>query len=180
MYHLFLIIFILTFVNKINAMDILHKNKIDNFAQNWNFISDQVMGGLSTGNFEIKNEFEEKFIRLSGIVSTKNNGGFIQIRSDFNFESKNFKGIRIKARGYPSEYYIHIRTNFLLMPWQYYSGGFEVSKDWKEVEILFKDFKKSNFYQPSKFGSSEITSIGFVAFGKNFEPKLDIIKAELF
>ena len=66
------------------------------------------------------------------------------------------------------------------MPWQYYSGEFEVSENWQEFEILFDDFKKSNFYQPSKFGSSEIKSIGFVAFGKDFEPELDLIKAELF
>ena len=41
-----------------------------------------------------------------------------------------------------------------------------VTENWKVIEILFDDFKKSNFYQPSKFGSSEIKSIGFVAFGK--------------
>ena len=138
------------------------------------------MGGLSKGNFGLIDDVEESFIRLSGVVSTKNNGGFIQFRSDFDFEGKRFRGIRIKARGYPSEYYVHIRTNFLLMPWQYYSGEFIVSEDWQEFEILFDDFKSSNFYQPSKFGSSEIKSIGFVAFGKDFQPKLDIIKAELF
>ena len=176
----FLIIFIFIFVNKINAMDILQKNQIESFTKNWNFISDQVMGGLSSGKFEVINEVEEHFIRLSGSVSTKNNGGFIQIRSDFDFEGRDFRGIRIKARGYPSEYYIHIRTHFLLMPWQYYSSEFEVSENWKEFEIFFEDFEKSNFYQPSNFGSSEIKSIGFVAFGKDFEPKLDIIEAELF
>ena len=174
------IIITLIFVNKINAMDILQKNNLENFSQKWNFISDQVMGGLSTGKFELINDNEEDYVRLSGIVTTKNNGGFIQLRSDFDFEGKNFRGIRIKARGFPSEYYIHVRTTFLLMPWQYYSGEFKVSENWQEFEILFDDFKKSNFYQPSKFGPSEIKSIGFVAFGKDFEPKLDIIKAELF
>ncbi len=174
------IIIIFIFVNKINAMDILQKNNLENFSQKWNFISDEVMGGLSTGKFELIKDAEKDFIRLTGVVSTKNNGGFIQFRSDFDFENQSFSGIRVKARGYPSEYYIHIRTTFLLMPWQYYSGEFSVSEDWQVFEILFDDFKKSNFYQPSKFGSSEIKSIGFVAFGKDFEPKLDIIEAELF
>ena len=80
----------------------------------------------------------------------------------------------------PSEYFIHIRTSFLLLPWQYYSGKFIVSEVWEDHEILFEDFEKSNFYQPSLFSSSDIKSIGFVAFGKNFEPQLDILKAELF
>ena len=96
------------------------------------------------------------------------------------FDKSNFKGIRIKARGIPSEYYIHIRTNFLLLPWQYYSGKFSVTENWKVIEILFDDFKKSNFYQPSTFNSSEIKSIGFVAFGKNFNAQLDIVEAELY
>ena len=116
----------------------------------------------------------------SGIVSTENNGGFIQIRTNFDVNEENFNGIRIKARGLPSEYFIHIRTSFLLLPWQYYSGKFVVSEVWEDHEILFEDFEKSNFYQPSLFSSSDIKSIGFVAFGKNFEPQLDILKAELF
>ena len=47
-------------------------------------------------------------------------------------------------------------------------------------KCIFKDFKKSNFYQPSNFSSSEIKSIGFVAFGKDFNAELDIMEAELF
>ena len=43
---------------------------------------------------------------------------------------------------------------------------------------MFEEFEKSNFYQPSKFVSSEITSIGFVAFGKDFNAKLDIKSAQ--
>ena len=57
---------------------------------------------------------------------------------------------------------------------------FSVDNNWKYLNIYFKDFKKSNFYQPSTFSSSEIKSIGFVAFGKDFEAQLDIMEAELF
>ena len=61
-----------------------------------------------------------------------------------------------------------------------YAGKFYVSKDWTNIEIKFDDFTKSNFYQPQKFNSSEIKSIAFVAFGKDFNAQLDIIEAELF
>ena len=94
--------------------------------------------------------------------------------------SDNFEGIKLKVRGNPSIYYIHIRTSFLLLPWQYYSGKFSVDREWKYVKIYFKDFKKSNFYQQAKFSSREIKSIGFVAFGKDFEAELDVMEAELF
>ena len=178
-FHFFLILFFIL-VNKINAMDLLQNIESENSFKKWEFVSDKVMGGISEGKFEILEDQKNNFLRLSGIVSTENNCGFIQIRTNFDVNEENFNGIRIKARGLPSEYFIHIRTSFLLLPWQYYSGKFVVSEVWEDHEILFEDFEKSNFYQPSLFRSSDIKSIGFVAFGKNFEPQLDILKAELF
>ena len=178
-FHFFLIFFFIL-VNKINAMDLLQNIESENSLKKWEFVSDKVMGGISEGKFEILKDKKNNFLRLSGNVSTENNGGFIQIRTNFDVNKENFNGIRIKARGLPSEYFIHIRTSFLLLPWQYYSGKFVVSEVWEDHEILFEDFEKSNFYQPSLFSSSDIKSIGFVALGKNFEPQLDILKAELF
>ena len=164
--------------NSMNLFDQDIKNS-SVFFQKWEYISDKVMGGISDGKAEIING-EDLFLRLSGNVSTKNNGGFIQVRSSKETLSNNFSGIKLKVRGNPSSYYVHVRTNSLLFPWQYYSGEFSVDNNWSYVEIYFKDFKKSNFYQPSSFSSSEIKSIGFVAFGKDFEAKLDIVEAELF
>ena len=112
------------------------------FFQKWEYISDQVMGGISDGKAEIINN-EDLFLRLSGNVSTKNNGGFIQIRSSKEILSDNFSGIKLKVRGNPSAYYVHLRTNLLIFPWQYYSGEFSVDNNWKYVEIHFKDFRKS-------------------------------------
>ena len=46
----------------------------------WTFISDSVMGGVSTGSivYEMKEGYSVAY--MSGDVSTKNNGGFIQAR----------------------------------------------------------------------------------------------------
>ena len=55
------------------------------------------MGGVSTGKAEIKKEGDNFFLRLSGNVSTKNNGGFIQVRSDIDDLADNFKGLRLKS-----------------------------------------------------------------------------------
>ena len=44
-------------------------------------ITDQVMGGVSTGNFRVDVVDGVKCYRMTGDVSTKNNGGFIQIRT---------------------------------------------------------------------------------------------------
>ena len=56
----------------------------DNFSNNeqWRYIADDVMGGVSTGNVEYNIIEEEVIAVLKGNVSTDNNGGFIQIRRD--------------------------------------------------------------------------------------------------
>ena len=56
----------------------------DNFdsmpKERWEFISDQVMGGVSHGNVKFFSSSSQSFARMTGNVSTKNNGGFIQFR----------------------------------------------------------------------------------------------------
>ena len=56
----------------------------DNFSNNeqWRYIADDVMGGVSTGNVEYNIIEEDVIAVLKGNVSTENNGGFIQIRRD--------------------------------------------------------------------------------------------------
>ena len=62
-----------------------------------------------------------------------------------DIKNEDFRGIRIIAKGFPSEYFVHIRTKFLLLPWQYYKGKFEVSEQWQKYEILFNYYKKILF-----------------------------------
>ena len=107
-----ILLFIFIFVNEINAMDLLNKKNIKSYYEKLEFISDEVMGGKSTGDVKLISSTNEDFIRLKGIVSTENNGGFIQFRSNHDFTNNEYKGIKITAKGQVSEYYIHIRTNF--------------------------------------------------------------------
>ena len=109
-----------------NAMNLFEKNlnNSEEFFKDWEYISDNVMGGVSEGKAEILDQDNNYFLRLTGNVSTKNNGGFIQVRSSKDILKDNFTGIKLKVKGKPSEYYVHIRTNFLLLPWQYYSENF--------------------------------------------------------
>ena len=88
---------------------------IDNFQsranEGWEFISDQVMGGVSTGKMLFKNQDEDGYLHLTGNVSTKNQGGFIQARTSLkNLSIDNIEGIKIRAKGNVTKYYLHIRT----------------------------------------------------------------------
>ena len=74
-------------------------DNLDDIKADWTAISDQVMGGISEVNFNLIDDGNEKFYRLKGEVSTKNNGGFIQSRVNINVNSDNYEGLRIKVKG---------------------------------------------------------------------------------
>ena len=160
---------------------------IDNLTpeknQKWVFFTDRVMGGVSSGKLEIGSEDGSKFYRMTGNVSTANNGGFIQFQADLSNISnteKIFNGIKIKVRGNNENYQIFIRTNLTVLPWQYYSSEFYASNQWKEIKLPFSSFKRSNFYQPKNINNTDIRTLGIVAYGKDYSADLNVGLIEFY
>ena len=151
---------------------------IDDFSnksQNrWQFFTDQVMGGVSEGNASIVSDKSGQYVRLEGSVSTGNNGGFIQIRTDINEGTNEAKGIIIKAKGNGEDYYIHLRTSGTVLPWQYYQISFPTSKNWSEIKLPFANFERSSSWISKKITGDKIRTLGIVAYGKNHNAKLDV------
>jgi len=179
---IFLILFLLCQSNTLSndmILDQLKNPKTTNQSQKWNFITDQVMGGLSTGKFVVDKVDGVACYRMTGDVSTKNNGGFIQIRTKLSPEisSKDYDGVYVKVYGNEKNYNLHLRTGLTLAPWQYYSYTFVTTKNWSEIRAPFKQFKKSNFYQPKSILGQSIKSVGLVAGFDDF--KSDICLSEI-
>ncbi|MBT4213123.1 MAG: NADH ubiquinone oxidoreductase, partial [Porticoccaceae bacterium] len=66
----------------------------------WDYLSDQVMGGVSEGSARLGRDENEAYAHMTGDVSTANNGGFIQLRTSLKSGAdKNTKGVFIKVRG---------------------------------------------------------------------------------
>ena len=148
----------------------------------WCFVTDKVMGGVSEGSLEFIKEDDNYFYRMTGELSLKNNGGFIQFRTKLENHpaDKSFDGVRIRVRGNDNEYSIHIRTKYLLLPWQYYESSFKATNQWTTIELPFSSFNKSNFYQPSAVSSRDIKTIGIVAIGREFNAEIDLASIELY
>ena len=136
----------------------------------WKFFTDGVMGGKSSGRTRIEEYKDKKCYRMTGNVTTENNGGFIQMRITIDplISSSDYEGIYISAFGNNHKYSIHIRTPFTLAPWQYYYSNFLLKNNWSKFELPFKNFKKSNLYQPKNLIGNKIKSIGIVAGFDNF------------
>ena len=151
---------------------------IDDFSnesQNrWQFFTDQVMGGISEGNASLVSDKSGQYVRLEGSVSTANNGGFIQIRTDIKEGTNEAKGIIIKAKGNGEDYYIHLRTSGTVLPWQYYQISFPTSKNWSEIKLPFANFERSSSWISKKITGDKIRTLGIVAYGKNHNAKLDV------
>ena len=162
------LIFIMS--NAANAKNLVYEN-------NWAYLADTVMGGVSQGSAE----FDAGALRLTGQVSTKNNGGFIQVRTRIDpSDSKEKTGIKIKVKGNGDVYYLHIRNASARLPWHYYTANFKTNEKWKEVIIPFDDFEKSATFMPKKLKADTIRTIGLVAYGKDHNADVSIANLEFY
>ena len=139
----------------------------------WQYVSDRVMGGVSDGKVSLEQDGEMYYARLTGNVSTKNNGGFIQLRAGVSFDNsdkdgKNLQGVRLNVRGNSETYYIHIRTNDTWYPSDYYSATFKADSDWKMIDLPFDNFKRQRGSNEKTLDANNITSFAIVAYGRDF------------
>lgn len=139
----------------------------------WAYFSDQVMGGVSEGQATLEQIDDQSVLRLSGMVSTANNGGFIQARTKLNSPlPASAQGIVLNVRGNDQTYFIHLRTTRTLLPWQFYQAPFEVSDTWKEVRIPFADFNPYGRLLGKTFNVESVRSLAIAAFGRDHSADL--------
>lgn len=149
--------------------------------KNWRFFTDQVMGGVSTGGVEFVREDGTDYARMSGRVSTANRGGFIQMQVDLaNPPSDAATGVRLIVRGNGQRYFVHLRTDGTLLPWQYYQAGFDVTQSWTEVRLPFDTFVASGALLRNVPAATSLTSLGIVAYGRDHDAQIDIREAGFY
>ena len=153
-------------------------------AKYWQYISDRTMGGISDGEAVLEQDGEIFFARLTGNVSTENNGGFIQLRSSFSFanfekDGKKIKGVRLNVRGNNETYHIFVRTNKTRSYRDYYSVTFIANSNWKIIDLPFDQFKHRVSNNQDLQGNN-IRTIGIVAYGRDFESDISIAEIILY
>jgi hypothetical protein len=140
----------------------------------WRFVTDTVMGGVSSGSIDIDSHAGKKCLRLHGKVSTENNGGFVQmalpLSRNNSFDASAYDGIAFEVSGNNESYNIHLRTKGLWLPWQSYRASFIATPEWQSVRIPFSDLEAYKTTQ--KFRKDELKRIGFLGIGRNFRADL--------
>ncbi|KQB14261.1 CIA30 family protein [Rhodobacter capsulatus] len=141
----------------------------------WRFFTDAVMGGVSTGRLEMVSGEGPPHARMTGHVSTENNGGFIQMRLDLAAPPPaGTTGLRLIVRGNGQRYFAHLRNGATLMPWQYYQAPFEVTPDWAEIRLPFTAFRASGRLMPGTPAVKSLRSVGVVAYGRAHDAEIEV------
>lgn len=141
----------------------------------WRFFTDQVMGGVSTGSVAFAKEDGQSFARMTGRVRTDNRGGFIQMRIDLaSPPPEGTTGVRLIVRGNDQRYFVHVRTDGTLLPWQYYQAGFVVTESWTEVRLPLDAFEASGGLLRSVPARGSLTSVAVVAYGRDHDARIDV------
>lgn len=141
----------------------------------WRFVTDQVMGGVSTGGVAFAQEDGKPFARMTGRVSTANRGGFIQMRTHPPGPTPDgTTGVRLVVRGNDQRYFVHLRTRGTLLPWQYYQAGFEVTEGWAEIRLPFEAFAPSGTLLRRVPAPASLTSVAVVAYGRDHDARIDV------
>ncbi len=141
----------------------------------WRLIADTVMGGVSQGDLRFLREDGQAHARLTGTVSTANNGGFIQMRTDLPAPPpEKATGVRLVLRGNDQRYFVHLRTGGTVLPWQYYQAGFHAPRDWTEIRLPFAAFRPSGRLLRVPPRNAGIKSVGIVAFGRDHEAEIEL------
>lgn len=142
----------------------------------WRFVSDRVMGGVSSGEAEVGSNPAN--IRLTGSVSTDNNGGFIQVRRDLDPWPQDTREVILTVRGDGQTYYAALRTTDVARPWLSWRAAFTAPADWTQVTIPIAAFEATRDGMPP-LRLDRIRSIGLLAYGRDHEADLAIARIEI-
>ena len=147
----------------------------------WDYVADNVMGGVSSGRAEVTGTGEGALLRLTGLVSTKNNGGFIQVRRRFSEPwPDDAQGLQLRIKGNGQIYYVFLKTPGLSRVWYSYRAQFKTAAQWQDVRLRFDQFVPSHTAMPLVFAPSDVTSIAIVGYGADFEADVSVDRITVY
>ena len=151
-------------------------------AENWELVTDGVMGGVSQGALTSASHQGTPCVRLHGVVSTVNNGGFIQmaqsIRPTDAAALGSYEGIRLLVSGNGQSYNLHLRTTDLTLPWQSYRATVMATEHWQTIDLPFRGF--AAYKTTSDFVPTRLSRVGIVAIGRAFDADVCVANVSFY
>ncbi len=152
-----------------------------NLGSSWRLVSDNVMGGVSAGRLTPTQHAGRDCLRLQGEVSTRNNGGFVQMVLELAdgeaMDASAFDAVEIEVAGNGERYNLHLRTTDLWLPWQSYRAEFTATPEWQRLQIPFRAIHPYRTGKP--FRADHLKRIGVVAIGRDFQADVCLASVSL-
>lgn len=163
--------------------DFSKENGVSTIGSKWGITTDRVMGGVSTGSYNLDIIDGRRCIHMTGNVSLENNGGFIQVALPLgglfkSFDASGYKGVRLWVKGNGQPYYLHLKTSKTTLPWQYYWAEFTANENWQMVELPFEEFMGDNI--KGKPDSKRLKRLAVVGAKKAFKADIAVARIELY
>jgi len=151
-------------------------------SPNWQFVSDQVMGGVSQGSVTFKEDQTSPCHCLTGLVSVENNGGFLQMQllnlEQLGVDFEAYEGVYLEVKGNHRPYNIHLRTSQLWLPWQSFRQTFMAKPKWQRLFLPFQKFKP--YKTSATLDPKRIKRLGILAIGEAFEADICVRNLGLY
>lgn len=150
-------------------------------AKEWRNVNDDVMGGVSQGQFKIT---DQKTLEFFGTLSLERNGGFASVRT----KAKKLgleKGDTVvaKVRGDGREYTLNLYVNKPLIAFSYRATVQTKKDEWIEVKVPLDKFEATSFGRLVKDAGAvkpeEVNALGFMLSDKKaglFKMEIESIK----
>ena len=146
-------------------------------AGDWELVSDQVMGGVSDGALSLQKVAGRQALRLTGTVSTANDGGFLQLARDAG-DAGGWTGMALDLAGNGTDYNLHLRTDALSRPWQSFRTTLAVTEEWQTHRVAFADLEAHR--TDATFAPDGLRRIGIVAIGRDFRADVALARLALY
>ncbi|WP_367277350.1 CIA30 family protein [uncultured Roseobacter sp.] len=144
----------------------------------WEYVADGVMGGVSTGQAVHMTVAGREAVRLTGEVSTENNGGFIQVAFDLRMDVSGWTGLEIDVIGNGERYDLRLRTDQMTRPWQSFRTSFVAPESWRSIKVPFATLEANKI--DAQFDPARFRRVGVLAVGRAFSADLTIAGIRLF
>lgn len=148
----------------------------------WQWSTDQVMGGVSTGRAQYVDWQGDQGVLIQGQVSTANNGGFIQVSLSFGglLDASAYAGIELRVRGNGQPYWLHLRDRSSRLPWQVFNAAYQTDGSWQRVRVPFTDFAPYAGTTRGTLNPAALRQIGLVAGYADFAAELIVSEVRFY
>lgn len=134
-------------------------------CKEWFVVLDGVMGGLSTGTLEKK---ENSFV-LTGEVSLENNGGFASLRTPYaSFDLSDYSTVTLRYRSTGQDFGFTLNKYRRFWYPNYKTNLPMTNGEWMEVTCTLRDFEKYRLGRkmqghPDSKDLEDIIRLGFIS-----------------